>query len=130
MRKTTHGFRLITPPALLFTTAMLAIYATYAFLIGSIEDSVPLLTAGVLSVVSCIGTALMKPWSRYFVYLVTLGLAARFAASVRAAHAAGYFEFQYASTNEAVRSLVPETSIMALGLLCCVLVYLHFRSRG
>jgi hypothetical protein len=109
---------------------MLATYAVYAFRIGSHRglDSITgrqrterrwlHRNRADEAVVTCL------------VYLVTLGLAARFVASVRAAHAAGYIEFQYKSTSEAFLSLIPESSTLALGLFCCVLVHAYFRSRG
>jgi hypothetical protein len=121
--------KLITPPSLLLTTAVLAIYAVYAFRIGSIEDSVPMLIGGCLSVVGCVGAALMKPWSRYLTYTLAVGATAKLATSVHAAAAAGFFDFQFGSIGSAVRSLVPEAAMVALGLACCILSWREFRPQ-
>ncbi len=60
--------RLITPPGMLLTTALLVIYSGYAFVIGWIEDSWPLRVGGALAVIASYGVAMLRPWSRYLVY--------------------------------------------------------------
>jgi len=44
--------KLITPPGMLLTTALLMIYSGYAFTIGHIEDSWPLRFGGALAIVA------------------------------------------------------------------------------
>ena len=52
--------KLITPPGMLLTVALLVIYSAYAFLIGSIEKSWVLLAGGVVAIVASYGTAMLK----------------------------------------------------------------------
>jgi hypothetical protein len=120
--------KLITPPGMLFTTALLAIYGTYAFLIGSIEDSLPLLIGGALAVAATYGTAMVRPWSRYLVYLMTAGFFSKLGLSIFQAQRAGFFEFQFGSNAEIARSLLPSLMMAALGLVCCAIVYRQFDS--
>ena len=119
-------FKLITPPGMLFTTALLVVYATYAFMIGSIEDSVPLLAGGLVAAVATYGTAMVRPWSRWPVYLITAGFFAKLGMSYLQAADAGYFDFQFESTGAALRSLLPSTMMALLGLVCCALVWKQF----
>jgi hypothetical protein len=119
--------KLITPPGLLFTIAVSTIVATYAFLIGITERSMPLLIGGVVAVAACIGTALLKPWSRFLVYLLTGGFLAKLTSSIHDGLSSGFFDFQFDSAKEALRSLGP-TSVMALlSVSCCFLMQQHFR---
>jgi hypothetical protein len=67
--------KLITPPSLLLTTALLAIYAIAAGRIAYLEQSPLLATAAAVSAIACCGSALMKPWSQYLVYLLSIGFA-------------------------------------------------------
>ena len=120
--------KLITPPGMLLTVALLVIYSAYAFLIGSIEESWVLLAGGVVAIVASYGTAMLKSWSRYLVYALAIGFIAKLAQSVIAAIRAGYFGFQFGSTQEALWSLTPSLLMVVLSCLCCVLVYRHFRA--
>lgn len=121
--------KLITPPGLLLTTAMLAIYAGYAFLISAVEDSVLLFIGGSLSVVGAVGAATMKPWSRYLVYVLSVGAAVKLSSSVNAAVEAGYFSFQFDSKAQRILALAPELALVVLGFLCCALVWHQFKAR-
>jgi hypothetical protein len=121
--------KLITPPGMLLTVALLVIYSVYAFLIGSIEKSWALLAGGMVAVVASYGTAMLKPWSRYLVYALAIGFVAKLADSVIAATRAGYFRFQFGSTQQALWSLAPSLAMVLLSCLCCALVFRHFR-RG
>ena len=122
--------KLITPPGMLITTAMLAIYCAYAFMIGSIEESWVLLGGGLLSIAAAYGVAMLRPWSRYLVYLLTTGFIFKLGKSFHDAREAGFFEFQFDSSGDIVRSLVPSALMVALSLLCCWLVYRHFDQVG
>jgi hypothetical protein len=118
--------KLITPPGLLLTTALLVIYTFYALAIGSIEDSIPLLAGGIVSAIACYGTAMMRPWSQYFVYLLTAGFFAKLGHSLWYGWQSGFFDFQFGSMQEIARSLAPSAVLAVLSLGCCWLVYRHF----
>ena len=119
--------KLITPPGMLLTVALMAIYCAYAFLIGLIERSWVLGVAGTLTIVACYGTAMLRPWSRFLVYLLTTGFVAKLAYSIYSAMAAGFFEFQFDSAAETVRSLAPSILMALISFACSIIVYKHFR---
>lgn len=121
--------KLITPPGMLLTVALLVIYSAYAFLIGSIERSWLLLAGGVAAVVASYGTAMLRPWSRYLVYALAIGFVLKLAGSVIAGGRAGYFRFQFESTKQALWSLTPSLLMTLLSCICCVFVFRHFRGR-
>jgi len=120
--------KLITPVSLLIATALLAIYTAYAFQIALIEKSWPLAVAGAIAAVACITTALMKPWSRYLVYLVTAGFVGKWSWSVFDGIRSGYFGFQFGSSRTAIQSLAPGLLMAILSCTSAWLVYRHFRS--
>jgi hypothetical protein len=122
--------KLITPPGMLLTVALLVIYSLYAFLIGSIEKSWMLLAGGVVAIVASYGTAMLRPWSRYLVYLLTAGFFAKLGLSIYDGIASGYFDFQFASTAQVARSLTPALLMALLSGVCCVLVHRQFRLAG
>jgi hypothetical protein len=119
--------KLITPPGMLFTTALLVIYGTYAVLIGSIEDSMPLLIGGGVAALATYGTAMVRPWSQYLAYLITAGFFGKLGLSIYQAQVAGFFEFQFGSKVEIAKSLGPSLVMALLGVVCCWLVYRNFR---
>lgn len=122
--------KLITPPGMLLTTALLAIYAAYAWSIGSIEKSSPLLAGAAISVVACYGAAMVRPWSRYLVYLLTAGFITKLGDSILEAIRAGFFSFQFGSAREIAGSLVPSFAMVLVSLGCCVIAYRQFRPRA
>lgn len=122
--------KLITPPGMLLTVALLALYSVYAFRIGTIEDSWILLTGSVLSLVAAYGTAMLRPWSQYLVYLLTVGFIAKLGHSVYAGVTSGYFAFQFSSIAEALKSLGPSAMMVLISCVCCFLVYRHFHPRS
>jgi hypothetical protein len=119
--------KLITPPGMLLTVALLAIYSAYAFLIGLIEKSWIMLAGGAVSVVACYGTAMLRKWSQYLVYALAMGFLAKLFSSVLDGIRAGYFEFQFDSAKEILWSLTPSLLMVALSFVCCWLVYQHYR---
>jgi hypothetical protein len=119
--------KLITPPGMLFTTALLVIYGTYAFLIGSIEDSPLLLAGSALAAIGTYGTAMVRSWSQYLVYALTVGFAAKLGLSIYQAARVGFFDFQFGSQNEIAVSLMPSLFLCVLGLVCCFIVQRQFR---
>ena len=63
--------KLITPIGMLITVALLAMYAAYAFWTAYVDESWIYGLLGALSLVACYGTAMLRPWSQYLVYLLT-----------------------------------------------------------
>jgi hypothetical protein len=122
--------KLMTPPGMLLTVALLALYSVYAFRIGTIEDSWILLTGSVLSLVAAYGTAMLRPWSQHLVYLLTVGFIAKLGHSVNAGVMSGYFTFRFSSAAEALKSLGPSAMMVLISCVCCVLVYRHFHPRS
>jgi len=122
--------KLITPPGMLVTVALLAIYSVYAFLIGSIEKSSLLTAGGVVSVLASYGTAMLRPWSRYLVYVLILGFVAKLGNSFVAAFEAGFFEFQFGSIREVLWSLTPTLLMTFLSIWCGVVVHRHFATKS
>lgn len=121
--------KLITPPGLLLTTALLAIYSAVAAQIAVIERSYVLGAGAALAAVACAGTAYMRRWSQYLVYLLTTGYIVKWCWSILDGWRAGYFSFMYDDPWHSIRSLVPGLAMMALSCLCSWLAYSHFRWR-
>jgi len=122
--------KLITPPGMLLTVALLVIYSVYAFLIGSIEKSWPLLIGGFVAVAASYGTAMLRPWSRYLVYLLATGFVVKLGDSLVQGYRSGFFGFQFGSVREVVVSLVPSLLMTLLSFVCCVIVYRQFSPRA
>jgi hypothetical protein len=120
--------KLITPVSLLIATALLAIYTAFAFQIALIERSWPLAVAGAIATVACIATALMKPWSQYLVYLVTVGFVGKWGWSIFDSIRSGYFGIQFGSSRTAILSVAPSLLMAGLSCICAWLVYRHFHS--
>lgn len=122
--------KLITPPGMLLTVALLIIYSVYALLIGSIEKSWLLIAGGIVSLLAAYGTAMLRRWSRNLVFLLAAGFMGKLGHSVVGAAQAGYFRFQFGTGKEALWSLVPSLLMSLLSLGCCVIVYRHFAHAG
>lgn len=121
--------RLITPPGMLLTVALLAIYSICAFLIGRIEDSWPLQAASLVAIIASYGTAMLKSWSRYLVYLLASGFVMKIALSIAQSFSAGYFDFQFRTMAEILRPLTPSLILVLLSGVCCLFVFRYFRDR-
>ena len=120
-------FKLITPPGLLLTTAVLAIYAVAAAQVARIEHSWPLAVAAAVAAVASVGTAFMRRWSQWLVHLMTAGFVAKWTWSVWDGYRAGYFDFQFSGESGALmRSLLPGLTLVILSGLCSWLVQRHF----
>ena len=119
--------RLITPPGMLLTVALLAIYCAWAMLIGWTEKSWLMIAGSGACMLAAYGTAMLRPWSRYIVYFVTGGFIAKLFHSVTTAARAGFFGFQFTSGTQAAWSLVPSLMLAMLSVVCCVIVHRHFR---
>lgn len=119
--------KLITPPGLLLATALLAIYAIAAGRIAYLEESPLLAAAAVLSAIACCGTALMKRWSRYLVYLLAIGFALKWCWSIYAAYRIGYFDFRFGGFAwRSLRPMVPGFVMVVLSGICAWVVRRSF----
>lgn len=119
--------KLITPPGMLVTVALLAIYSAYAFLIGSIEQSLLLKAAGVAAVIGTFGVAMVRPWSQFLVYALTVGFIVKLGVSMAQGIESGFYRVQYGSIVPIARSLAPSLAMAVLSAICCMLVYRQFR---
>jgi hypothetical protein len=118
--------KLITPPGMLVTTALLAIYSAYAAWIAFIERSWLHTGFAAMAIVACVGTALMKPWSRRPVYLLAASFSLAWLNSVYTGIRAGYFEFAYSSYPQIARALAPGFLLVCISAVCSYLVFRHF----
>lgn len=118
--------KLITPPGMLVTVALLAIYCAYASWTAFLDRSWAYVLIALISLAASYGTAMLRPWSRYLVYLLTSGFVAAWCFSLYAGARAGFFEFFFASPLEAARSLAPGLFLAVLSLGCSYIVFRHF----
>jgi hypothetical protein len=120
--------KLITPPGLLLTTALLAIYAIAAGRVAYLEESAFLAAAAALSAIACYGTAMMKRWSQYLVYALALGFALKWGWSVYDGYRTGYFDFRFGSATawRSLRPMVPGFVMVVLSGVCAWLVRRSF----
>jgi len=122
--------KLITPPGMLLTVALLVIYSVYAFLIGWTEKSWILLVGGFVAVAATYGVAMVRPWSRYLVYALTVGFFAKLGLSIYDGIRSGFFDFQFGSAAQVARSMLPVLLMALLSAACCAVVYKQFRRSG
>ena len=95
--------KLITPLGMLFTVAMMAVLAVYAFWMADVDHSWLYLVLGIVCIAACIGVALLRAWSQYLVYLLSAAFVAAWIHSVYTGAAAGYFDFFFSSRLVAAR---------------------------
>jgi hypothetical protein len=119
--------KLITPIGMLITVALLALYATYAFWTAYVDRSWLYALLGVLSLVACFGTAMLRAWSQYVVYLLTTLFIAAWCYSVYAGAAVGFFSFFYSSNLLAAKALAPGFALVMLSCVASWNAYSHFR---
>ena len=118
--------KLITPPGMLVTVALLAIYCAYASWTAFIEKSWIYAVVALISLAACVGTAFLKSWSRYPVYVLTVGFVAAWCYSVYVGVQAGFFGFFFSSPAAAAKSLAPGLALACLSLVCSYIVLRHF----
>ena len=118
---------LVTPPGILITVALLALYGVYAVWMAISQHSMTAALAGVLAIVACVGTAMLKPWSRYLVYLLAAAAIGTWAYSVYAAARVGYFSLF--SVSQIVPALAPGIFLIMLSCYCTYVVFRQFRAR-
>lgn len=117
-----------TPLPVLITVALLAVLGAYAAMIAFNEQSWPLRVAALVAWVGCIGAALMRRWSQWIVYALSVAYLLHWSGSVYAALEAGYFGHEL--NRRVVRSLVPEGVLVLLCGYCCFAVFHQFARRA
>jgi hypothetical protein len=118
---------LITPVKILIVMALLALYGVYAGWMAIVERSLVYGFSAAIAIVACVGAALLKPWSRYLVYLLATAVVGSWAYSVYDAARVGYFGLF--SRSEVFIALVPEVFLMLLSCYCVYAVFTQFRVR-
>ena len=119
--------RLITPPGILLTVALLAIYATYAGWTAYVDESGIYAAVTVVAAAACVGVALLKPWSQYPIYALTAGFTLEWLRSVANATRAGYFDFAFGTRLEMAQSLAPELALVIVSIACSCMGFRFFR---
>lgn len=119
--------KLITPIGMLITVAVLAVYAAYGFWTAYVDKSWIYGALGVLSLVACYGTAMLRVWSQYLVYLLAALFIAAWCHSVYAGAAVGYFSFFFPSTMLVVKALAPGFALVVLSCVASWNAFSHFR---
>jgi hypothetical protein len=119
--------RLVTPVGILITVALLALYGVYAAWIGVSQHSLTSGLSGAVAFVACVGAALLKPWSRYLVYLLSAVLIGTWCYSLCAAASAGYFSLY--SASQIARQLAPGIFLAMLACFCTYAVFRQFRTE-
>jgi hypothetical protein len=113
------------PLGILITIALLAIYAAYAGWTAYWNRSFLYALISAAAVVACAGTAMLKPWSRFLVYLLTAAFIGTWGYSIYDSVAAGYFSSR--PTSQVMRLIALEACLAALSGFCAFAVYRHFR---
>jgi hypothetical protein len=118
-----------TPTPMLLAVALLVVYAIGALLIGLAEKSWIIGGAALAAAVAAYGAATLKPWSRYFVFALALGLVAKLGYSVYTARAIGYFE-SFDTRRAVLWTLAPSLAMTVLFLGACWIVHRQFSRWG
>jgi len=121
--------KLITPMGMLVATALLAVYAAYAFW-TAIDQSWLYALLGLLSLIACVGTALLRSWSQYLVYVLTAFFVGGWLYSIYAGAMVGYFSYFFASPAAAAMALAPGAALVILSCAMSWISYQHFRPSG
>ena len=118
----------ISMPALLihFVTALLAAFGLYSF--WAAYDAGSLLGAswGVFALAGAVALAGQRPWSGYFVYLITAATIVSWVILV-AISAANDWPFE--GVGEGVLDFVPDVLWIGLWIAASAIVFRHFRRR-
>ena len=119
--------KLITPMGMLFTVAVLAVYAAYSFWTAYTEQSWAYLLLALLSAVACTGAALLRAWSQYLVHGLTAFFIGGWLHSVYAGAAVGFFGLFFESQTAAAKSLAPGIALVVLSCTASLITYGYFR---
>ncbi len=112
---------------MLVTVALLAVYGAYTAWAAYVDRSWLHALITMVALVACVGTAVLRPWSRYLVYLLTTGFVTAWSYSVYAGYAAGFYRTFFASPLHVLRSLAPGLALVALSCACSYAVFRHYR---
>ena len=112
---------------MLITVAVLAWYAAYSFWTAYVDKSWIYGLLGVLSLLACAGTAMLRPWSQYLVYPLTAVFVAAWGYSVYAGATVGFFNFFYSSQLLAIKALAPGLALVVLSCIASWNTFSHFR---
>ena len=112
---------------MLVTVALLAVYGAYMSWAAYVGSSWLHALIALVALIACVGTAVLQPWSRYLVYLLSAGFIVSWSYSVYAGYAAGFFDFFFASPLDVLRSLAPGLALVALSAACSYAVFRHYR---
>jgi hypothetical protein len=119
--------KLITPIGMLIIVALLAIYAAYALWTAYVDTSWLYGLLGIFSVVGCYGTAMLRPWSQWLVYVLTALFIAAWCYSVYVGATVGFFSFFFSSHASALKAMAPGLALVALSAFASWNVFRHFR---
>jgi hypothetical protein len=109
---------------MLITVALLAVYCALACWIALSQHSWPFAIVAAAAAAACIGTALLKSWSQFLVYLLTAALVATWLHSVYAAYDAGVFRML--RPLQSARLLAPDGVLMLLSCYCSYAVFRQY----
>lgn len=118
---------LITPLGMLVTVALLAVYAAYAFWTSYTDQSWLHAVLGILSLVACVGTALLRAWSQYLVYALTVAFVVAWCYSVYLGAVVGFFSIFFSSPAAVARALAPGAALAVLSCAVSWIAFSHFR---
>jgi hypothetical protein len=119
--------KLITPFGMLITTALLAIYAAYAFWTVYTDSSWVYGLLGCLALAACYGAAMLRTWSQYLIYLLTALFVMAWFYSVYSGAVVGYYHFFYSSQLRAAQSLAPGLALVLLSGVVSWITFSYFR---
>jgi hypothetical protein len=123
----TSAMKRLTPNGILVTVALLAIYAAYAGWSAYVDRSWTFAVVAAGALAASVGTALLRPWSQFLVYLLVVGIVGGWCWSIYASLRAGYFGLL--SPSQLVVTLAPGTFIALLSVACAFIVFRHFRKE-
>jgi hypothetical protein len=122
--------KLITPVGMLVTVALLAVYAIYSFWTAYTDQSWPHALLGLLTLVACVGTALLRAWSQYLVYALTAFFVGGWLYSVYVGAAVGFFSMFIGSPAAIAKSLAPGIALVILSCAASWISHNHFRASS
>jgi hypothetical protein len=114
-----------TPLPILITVAVLTLYVALACWQAIAGHS--WLDAGfaLVAAAAALSAALLRSWSRFLVYLLTIALIGSWIRSIHTSHALGYFRIY--SLGHVLASLLPEGLLVLLSGYCSYAVYRQFQ---
>ncbi len=115
------------PMRMLFAVALLALYACFAGWLAFREHSWPYALVAVAAALGCVTAAMLKPWSRFIVYLLNIAFLAAWGYFIHAYYRTG--ALRLLSNGRLARLLAPDTVMVLLICYCSYAVFINFRER-